>query len=126
VSWHRDGSHCDRPEDCTRPSLPDVPSRVLARDEPCADPASCDIHSTSPLAERRQRAREAFHDASPVMDSDIIDQVHGAAEEAIETATRVRVTPEIIQAFVEAPDDPEDIAGPIEAAFRAAGFEVEE
>jgi hypothetical protein len=22
----------------------DVPSRVLARDEPCADPASCDVH----------------------------------------------------------------------------------
>lgn len=23
----------------------DVPSRVLARDEPCADPASCDVHA---------------------------------------------------------------------------------
>jgi hypothetical protein len=26
-----------------------VPSRVLARDEPCADPANCDIHTTRQL-----------------------------------------------------------------------------
>jgi hypothetical protein len=34
----------------THPSGPrsiiaDVPSRVLARDEPCADPANCDVHA---------------------------------------------------------------------------------
>lgn len=27
------------------PIVADVPSRVLARDEPCADPANCDVHA---------------------------------------------------------------------------------
>jgi hypothetical protein len=83
----------------------------------------------SRLEERVQRAREAFHDASPVMDGDIIDQVHGAAEAAIETATRVRVDEEIVTAARTAYGNGDRhwvaLSRAIEAAFVAAGFEVE-
>lgn len=47
-------------------------------------------------------------------------------DNVLKEAMRVRITPEVMQAFLTAPDDPEDIAGPLAAAFRAAGFEVME
>jgi hypothetical protein len=100
VSWHSDGSHCEQPEHCA------------AR------------------ADRRQRAREAFHDGSPTIDNDAIDEVHAAAEAAIEAATRVRVDDEIIDAArVAYGNGSKHRAGlrrAIEAAFVAAGFEVEQ
>lgn len=74
--------------------------------------------------ERRQRAREAFHDASPAMGGDIIDQVHGAAESAIETAIRVKLTPEIIEAAGAMRFAPG--AATATAVLQAAGFEVEQ
>lgn len=72
----------------------------------------------SALDDRRQSAREAFRDANEML-ADPID-------EAIETATRVRINHDVMVAFLTAPDDPDDIAGPLASAFRAAGFEVEE
>lgn len=41
-------------------------------------------------------------------------------------AMRVQITTEVVQAFLTAPDDPDNIAGPLAAAFRVAGFEVVE
>jgi hypothetical protein len=90
------------------------------------------------LADRRQRAREAYWDSfggPPVG----VNTMSGAAiETAIETATRVRITPEIIKAaragwlaaseertsWTEEPGPRQ--YGRLKAAFRAAGFEVEE
>lgn len=77
-----------------------------------------------PLADRRQRVLEAYYDRC-----DPVAAERGytpALTDAIETATRVRVDHEVLMAFIQAPDDREDIAGPLRAAFRAAGFEVEE
>ena len=72
------------------------------------------------LDDRRQQAREAFYDT-------LQDGRVDSFNEAIETATRVRITPEIAEAFLTAPgDDPEDIWEPLRVAFRAAGFEVED
>jgi len=75
----------------------------------------------SAVLERRQRAREAFYDA--YHDGTYVE-VPGV-EDAIETATRVRVTQEIVRAAIVARDDYGMIKA-VEAAFRAAGFEVEE
>lgn len=72
----------------------------------------------SALDDRRQSAREAYHDEAGFTREPI--------EVAIETATRVRIDHDVMVAFLTAPDDPDDIAGPLAAAFRAAGFEVEE
>lgn len=84
------------------------------------------------LADRRQRAREAAYD-EPAWQLASADEVNRIAA-AIETATRVQITPEMIEAFGDAwhatqvsgasrrPGDRRR-AGLI-AAFRAAGFEV--
>jgi hypothetical protein len=75
------------------------------------------------IADRRQAAREAFQDAI------LSNPVHYAVDHAIETATRVRITAEVIAAGESAAD--RFFSGPIqrhaiiEAAFVAAGFEVE-
>lgn len=79
----------------------------------------------SALDERRQRAREAALDTSGGVLFDGID-------EAIETATRVKITPEIIEAarlgWASArgnwDSEPRETSRLI-AAFRTAGFEVE-
>jgi len=85
---------------------------------------------TSPLDDRRQRAREAYYDRYSLGDHIGGSARKEAVRECVETATRVQITHEVILAFIEAPDppesDPDDIAGPLRAAFRAAGFEVEE
>lgn len=91
------------------------------------------------LDDRRRRAREAYWDrfggphlvAANSMSAQAID-------EAIETATRVRITPEILAAYGAARRVPSQTSRAIGgtpharrkagliAAFRAAGFEVEE
>lgn len=81
--------------------------------------------SGNPIADRRQRAREAYHDHLSR-----IETVTGmpAVEEAIEVATRVQVTDEVIRAafgqgsVLSLPRGGEILA----RAFRAAGFEVVE
>jgi hypothetical protein len=79
----------------------------------------------SALNDRRQRSREAFWDTSGGLMSGARDGV----EEAIETATRVRIDEEMIAAaaeFAAAPGSAKGVYRMLAAAFRAAGFEVEE
>jgi hypothetical protein len=80
----------------------------------------------SALEERRRSAREAYHDARAR-----INTITGmpAVEEAIESATRVEITKDITDAARQASGYGWDIPdhayySVIEAAFRAAGFEV--
>jgi hypothetical protein len=79
------------------------------------------------LAARRQRAREAAHDAAPYL----VRTGPGVAaiDEAIETATRVQITDEVLDAGYPSVLTERDrkLCRPLlAAAFRAAGFEVEE
>ena len=83
------------------------------------------MSADNPLADRRQRAREAYHDGLAN-----IDTTTGmpAVEDAIETATRVRIDDSIIDAAqnVGAPFlNEHEARDVIAAAFRAAGFEIE-
>jgi hypothetical protein len=76
------------------------------------------------IDDRRQRAREAFSDELLTnVDNEAIDQVHHAVDAAIETATRVQITPEAVEAYIGSP-------GRIDVAFTAfltaLGFEVVE
>lgn len=71
------------------------------------------------LADRRQRAREAFYDRC-----DTGGMVNTAINEAVEVATRVRVTDEVVEAAELADDDGAAFVSVITAAFAAAGFEV--
>ena len=74
------------------------------------------------LADRRMSAREAYWDNRQFAEA-------AALDEAIETATRVRVTEEIVEAAQNAFPVLRDVdEGRImlAAAFRAAGFEVVE
>lgn len=82
----------------------------------------------SAIEERRQRAREAAYDQMPVerMASSAWD-----IERAIEVATRVQISPDLIRAAQNATEcDPAECDPCIEAAVRAAleaaGFEVVE
>lgn len=83
-------------------------------------------------AERAQRAREAGLDAyaDAVAVPDAQDRVSSALDDAIETATRVRVDADITHAARAAGDQPpittRELKSMIEAAFAAAGFEVEQ
>jgi hypothetical protein len=76
------------------------------------------------LADRRQRAREAYHDASGLGDNG-----WHAAEQAIETATRVKITQDMIEAGRGAVPElwvtNAQAVDFLEAVFAAAGFEVE-
>lgn len=76
-------------------------------------------------ADRRQSALEAYHDAYATPDTATLD----AVETAIETAARVRVDADITQAAHDAEPGvmikTSELRTMIEAAFRAAGFEVE-
>lgn len=78
-----------------------------------------------PIADRRQRAREAAQDSAQVVQSWAI----GAIETGIEVATQVKITSDIIRKFADAYDVSALAAGTAESlkvAFRAAGFEVVE
>lgn len=91
-----------------------------------------------PLADRRQRAREAWLDDFDEP-GEVVERHARALNVAIETASRVRIDDAIVRAFDDAcaalnreqvhgrPPKSEGVkcrAGLI-AAFRAAGFEVE-
>lgn len=85
-------------------------------------------------AARRQGAREAFWDhlGPPPVTINGRGSVAESLDEALETATRVRITPEVISVFDkawhEAPQDgPPGTrrAAALRAAFEVAGFEVE-
>lgn len=75
--------------------------------------------SDDPIADRRQRALEAFYDASgPAGESE-------RPEVAIEVATQVKITDDIVRAAaIQGPDGV--VAEILKVAFRAAGFEVVE
>lgn len=81
------------------------------------------------VLDRRESAREAYWDrfGGPAL-SGSNSMTAAALADSIETATRVRVTPEIIEAVrsVTIARGGEQITQIIEVAFRAAGFEVEE
>jgi hypothetical protein len=78
----------------------------------------------SALDDRRQAAREAFWNA----DQRYVRTV--AIDAAIETATRVQITPELCETYMAGERAPEAVfvrkgeAG-LRAALTAAGFEVE-
>lgn len=79
-----------------------------------------DEQCVSPLVERRQRAFETGLDYPH-------DDVQGLLDVAIETATRVRITPELLhEARPNAFITMTETRRIVEAAFRAAGFEVEQ
>ena len=81
----------------------------------------------SEIEDRRQRAREAAYDA--VLRTPGYYETRAAIEAAIEAATRVKVTPEAIEAFdVERNGsmDAGDIPAGLAAALAALGFEVVE
>jgi hypothetical protein len=93
-----------------------------------------DERCVSPLDDRRQRAREAYadlldesaHVAGWPTAVDISTRRINALNEAIETATRVQITPEVMRAATR-----ENIHGPVSseavrAALAALGFEVVE
>ena len=85
--------------------------------------AGFEVETVSAVEERRQRAREAFWDASHATPN-----VGTALDRGITAATRVKVTQEVVRAALVARDDNRwgNMAKAVEAAFRAAGFEVEQ
>lgn len=82
------------------------------------------------LLDRRQRARETFWDrlVPPPIAANGTGGLVECLDEAIETATRVRVTPEIVEALrrVTIARGSEQLSQIAAAAFRAAGFKVQE
>jgi len=77
---------------------------------------------TDPIRDRRQRAREALWDGVPARAVPLLPV--GAVEDAVQVATQVKITHDVIMAFMQEPGSPDDIAAPLAAAFRAAGIEV--
>lgn len=76
----------------------------------------------NPLEDRRQSAREAYWD-----DMRGLSMRTSGIEAAIETATRVRITPAIRDAMITTMTvSLGDWEASLAAAFRAAGFEVVE
>lgn len=77
----------------------------------------------SPLQDRRQNALEAFWDPEN-------GNTEQRAEEAIEVATRVKITEDVERAFdiayMPCCRTCSDRPGGLKAAFQAAGFEVVE
>ena len=76
--------------------------------------------STSEIEDRRQRAREAYWDS-------ISDRAERMLDTAVEVATQVRLTNDIIEAAQNAFPilrDVDEGAVMLRAAFTAAGFEV--
>jgi hypothetical protein len=88
------------------------------------------LHGTDPITDRRQRAREAAYDNPSVSAAaERSATVSAMLDDAVEAATRVKLTYDIVNAAIAA-DAPymmgADIDEVLTAAFRAAGFEVEE
>lgn len=92
--------------------------------ECCADEGNLEARS-----ERRQATREAYWDSFGGPPTAANTMSGAALEAAIETATRVRVDDDIVAAFKQyghpLPLEP-NIIPALTAAFRAAGFEVEQ
>lgn len=94
------------------------------------DPSRVD----APLQARRQNAREAFDDvwggAGRLGSETWPERLQRAREEAIETATRVQVDEDVTAAAEAAVGplglEPAEVRVMLAAAFRAAGFEIEE
>lgn len=86
---------------------------------------------------KREEVRQAFLDATVEVhetpaEGDMLT-VLDATRDMLEAATTVKITHDVVMAFIEAPDNSagyevlaDDIAGPLRAAFEAAGFEVVE
>lgn len=81
---------------------------------------------SDPIADRRQRALEAYNDAIVEMYNDIDLGTNSRFELAIEVATQVKITDDIVNAARRASTIGFETPSGIEAAFRAAGFEVVE
>ncbi len=114
-----DSVKCGCPAACPDCGGP-IGSNDKAGCEACAaHVVECDA---DPLADRRQRAREAGQDH--LTDHDAMPGI----EAAIETATRVRVDADMTRAARDAVGlaiKTTELKRMIEAAFAAAGFEVE-
>jgi hypothetical protein len=79
----------------------------------------------SALEERRQAAREAFYDAAP--SNMAADDCLSALGEAIETATRVQITSELVGIYTAAwAASGCNRAAGLKAALESCGFEVEQ
>lgn len=76
----------------------------------------------SEIDDRRQRAREAAYDAMAIGDS----VEARAIEAAIETATRVKITREMIQILQILANGGASDVQDLRDIFTAAGFEVEQ
>lgn len=77
----------------------------------------------SEIEDRRQRAREVYWDVLGTRSAEV------AAQEAIETATRVKITDEMIQVFrrnMKPTASADYITEKLATFFTAAGFEVEQ
>lgn len=72
---------------------------------------------SDPIADRRQRAYEAMHDEASATGK------VANVEVAVETATQVKITADILRSAALGYPIVEEI---VKAAFRAAGFEVVE
>lgn len=85
--------------------------------------------SDDPIADRRQRALETYHDEYLICSG---GTGTSRAEAAIEVATQVKITDDIVKEFNRAwtfahlGDMLDRRRAGIKAAFRAAGFEVVE
>lgn len=82
---------------------------------------------TDPIADRRQRAREAGQDEFGGSYGGVLPDAANAIDAAIEVATQVKITDDIVKAAWDS--GATSFRGRkkiIEAAFRAAGFEVVE
>lgn len=76
----------------------------------------------SAVDDRRQRAREAGWDAAGLRDHIEVPNI----ETAIETATRVKITPEAIAAAYGSTVRPMSLGQRLARALTELGFEVEE
>lgn len=94
---------------------PDCPRELHHHhDEKCEPPGAV------ALTDRRQRAREAAHDAASTAAP--MYELLAAVDAAVETATRVKITTEMLDAMNPAVGNRE---ARLRAALAAAGFEIE-
>lgn len=80
------------------------------------------MSTVDPIADRRQRAREAYNDAIVEMYNDLELGTNSRFELAIEVATQVKITDDIVRSAYGL-IDPREMA---RVMFAAAGFEVVE
>ncbi len=83
--------------------------------------------SDSTASDRREAALVAAYDHPKASEAAILSpKVRAMLTAAVESATRVEITHDVIVAFMTTEGSPDDIDAPLRAAFRAAGFEVME